>query len=100
MKRQETGRGGRSKSPSELPDTMAGGERPKVVSIDEWKSRGKRGEAATARLAFYRERIHLMTTQQKQAALVRVIISDSITPRELDSLLLTIAAPTQTSPGT
>jgi hypothetical protein len=81
---------------SQSPDSVAESGPPKVISIEDWvggKNRASREGAVPAPVLPYQERLRLMSTQQKQAVLLRVIMSDDIDDRELDSLLLVLASP-------
>jgi hypothetical protein len=77
----------------ERPGRGAPRQPGQVTSIQEWKNRTARKAAASARRQFYQERIRRMSTEQKQAALLRVIMSDQITQDELDLLLLALVSP-------
>jgi hypothetical protein len=65
--------------------------RSKVVSIEDWKKHYRReppDEPASAELCS--EKIRLLSTTQKQALLLRFIVSEDITNRELDPMLKAI----------
>jgi hypothetical protein len=72
-----------------LPRRIAQRRPPKVRDIQDWKNRAS---AKLARARLFEQKVKLLTTQQKQALLIRVIVCDDITPRELDELLSVLAA--------
>jgi|HubBroStandDraft_3_1064219.scaffolds.fasta_scaffold1914983_1 hypothetical protein len=57
---------------------------PRVISLQDWKNRAEQ----KARKRLYQEEIRRMTTDQKKAVLLRVIMSDYITQSEVDLLLM------------
>jgi hypothetical protein len=98
MEKDRTEGGNRLKRSAEVRDR---GTRPRrrrgrparVISIQDWKNRTKRESAAADLGVRYQEGIRGMSTEQKQAVLIRVIMSEDITQSELDLLLLALAAP-------
>jgi hypothetical protein len=67
------------------------GRRSKVVSLEEWKRHYRRespDELASAELCS--EKIRLLSLTQKQALLLRFIVSEDITNRDLDPMLKAI----------
>jgi hypothetical protein len=64
-------------------------ERANVTGIQDWK---KRASGKSARAALYKQKIQLLSTPQKQALLIRLIVCDDITPKDLDALLGVLVA--------
>jgi hypothetical protein len=65
------------------------GKRPNVISFEAWKCHQRPGaEGGQADQAVCLQKIRLLSTQQKQALLLRYIVSDDITDRDLNALLL------------
>jgi hypothetical protein len=82
-------RGGKAK-----PSAARRGEdkRAKVVRIDQWRNRS-RGEIAAPveRQKLRREEIPFLPRVQKEAFLLKYILCDGTTDKELDELLLSAA---------
>ena len=79
----------RATSSLDIAEPIADGERPKVIGIQDWKNRAS---ARSARLALYEQKIQLLSTPQKQALLIRLIVCEDITTKDLDALLGVLAA--------
>jgi hypothetical protein len=84
---------GEGSAPSEdSPGGIAESEQPKVTGIQDWKRRAAARSAGSAQAMLCEEKIRLLSTPQKQALLIRLIVCDDITPKELDALLGVLAA--------
>jgi hypothetical protein len=82
-------RDNRRASFADRPGGGTEGEPPKVTGIQDWKNRAS---ARSARAMLCEQKIRLLSTPQKQALLIRLIVHDDITPKELDALLGVLAA--------
>jgi hypothetical protein len=71
------------------PAGTAKSEPGNVTGIQDWK---KRAAGKTARASLYEQKIQLLSTPQKQALLIRLIVCDDITAKELDALLGVLVA--------
>jgi hypothetical protein len=67
-------------------------KKPKVTGIQDWKNRRSVRRGGPARAMLYEQKIRLLTTPQKQALLIRLIVGD-ITSQELDALLGALLPP-------
>jgi hypothetical protein len=70
--------------------------RQKVVRLDEWKNRSCgaiKTPAPVAREKLCREEIPLLIRVEKEAFLLKFILSDETTDKELDELLLSATGP-------
>lgn len=59
----------------------------RVLSIEAWKKKRAASVPAQPKLKLTASQIPLMTTQQKQAAILRFILSDEVTDQALDHVL-------------
>jgi hypothetical protein len=76
--------------PGEPPGSIGKSESPpNVTGIQDWKNRVS---AKSARAMRCEQKIQLLSTPQKQALLIRLIVCDDITPKELDALLGVLVA--------
>jgi hypothetical protein len=74
--------------PAARPSTASPARRAKVLHLSAWKKRNQPKPAnPPPRLKIFREQIPLLTTQQKQAAILRLILSDDITDLQLNRVL-------------
>src|SRR3984885_16273968 len=61
-----------------------------VVSIQDWKKRpSPKSPTWAAHIRPYKEDVRLLSMAQKQAALLRVILSDTIAEADLDAMIQT-----------
>jgi hypothetical protein len=75
--------------------------RAKVVSIEDWRSRGRTGAGAPAtRERLSLEEISSLGRAQKAAFLLKFILCDDTTDGELDELVLSAAQCADASRGT
>src|SRR5580692_9006017 len=81
-------------SPGEPTRSRRGrkGRRCKVVSLDEWRNRKLGGIGApVVRRRLSREEISSLAREQKAAFLLKFILCDDTTDKELDELVLSAA---------
>jgi hypothetical protein len=75
-------------SPAARPSTASPVRRAKVLHLNAWKKKNQpKLVNPPPRLKIFREQIPLLTTQQKQAAILRLILSDDITDLQLNRVL-------------
>jgi tetratricopeptide (TPR) repeat protein len=75
-------------SPAAPPSTAYPVRRAKVLHLNAWKKKNQpKLVNPPPRLKIFREQIPLLTTQQKQAAILRLILSDDITDLQLNRVL-------------
>jgi hypothetical protein len=82
----------------ESPREEAQTEPPRVIRIQDWKDRAAGRPSRPARAMLYEAKIRLLSTPQKQALLIRLIVCDDITPKEIDALVGVLAAPAEADP--
>jgi hypothetical protein len=77
--------------PGGLPSPQAeeiGTEQPSVVSIQGWKQRpAHEGPTLPPEAKPTKENLHLLSRPQKQAALLRLILSDTTLEDDLDAMI-------------
>jgi hypothetical protein len=65
-----------------------GSQQPSVVSIQGWKQRPvQKSPTLPAEMKPTKENLHLLSRPQKQGALLRLILSDTILEEELDAMI-------------
>jgi hypothetical protein len=77
--------------PSSLPRAQAeeiGSQQPTVVSIQGWKQRPvQESRTLPSDTKPTKENLHLLSRPQKQGALLRLILSDTVLEEELDAMI-------------
>jgi hypothetical protein len=73
---------------------------PAVTSVDDWKKRlARRSPGRAAETKQMREDLHLLSRVQKQATLLRLILSDTIEEGDLEAMIQTATSFASTRGG-